>query len=161
MCPLPTPQFKNIVEETERLLRNCDQFNDGKEELALRYTAVLHNYNTGNLDNLTLSATAEQSFTSRSFEGYNQNTPDLETSNHGLTISLSIGAVIFAAVVIVVFVKYRRYRRESDSIVTYEPEFDLPEPDEELVSGTDITGLEGDEDDEINYELGELDDIQI
>jgi len=164
ICSLPTTDFKIIVEEADWLLHDCEQFSDTEEELAQQYTAVLHNYNTGNLGNLTVSSIEDQTFNSRSFGGYSENTPEpaLRGSNNVITIILSIGTVIFVALVIVVFVKYRRYkRRESESIVTYEPEFDLPDPDEELVSGNDFSNGIDDEEDEINYELGELDDVKI
>jgi len=111
-----------------------------------------------------VSSIEEQAFTSRSFGGYSENTPEpaLKGSNTVLTVILSIGSVIFVALVIVAFVKYRRYkRRENESIITYEPEFDLPDPDEELVSGNDFSRGLDDEEDEINYELGELDDVEI
>jgi len=49
----------------------------------------------------------------------------------------------------------------NDNILTLAPEFDLPEPDEELIPGNTEAFVNSGEDVELSYELGELDELDL
>jgi len=152
-------KLQQIITNSEWLLRDCDSFTENDEKAANLISQTLSESNSGNLPVYPLE---EISSLIEHTDGRQKEPP---SSINSTIISLTIAA--FVVVVLLGMFLWKRNRAQD--IVTYEPEFDLPDPDEEMIpSGIDLTSSgtvivygEEDEEAEVSYELGDLDEVNL
>jgi len=144
-------QLNEIISNSKWILRDCDGFseNDGKAADVLYGVLSDHNFGNNTVYDLEELST---------LMGHSDKT-NSKGSLSPIIIPL-VGAMAVMALIGIIFV-WRRSRAKD--IVTYAPEFELPDPDEEMIpsSISSKTYVYGEEDQEVSYELGELDELEI
>jgi hypothetical protein len=147
--------LRKILSHTESLLNHCERFTDSDKDKATLLTKFLKDYsNTGQMNNTVLTIEAISS----SF-GYNTQEMGSPPITSPALISLLTVGIIILLIGFVLFFLWRKGRLfRNDNIVTLEPEFDLPDPDEELVPGGNTEIFVNGDEETLSYELGELDE---
>jgi len=150
--------LREILENTKSLLNHCEQFSDSDKDVAVLLTKVLNDYcNTGRMNTTVL--TLDDIKSAFGYTTHEMGSPP-GVSSPTLISLLSLGTVI-ALICIVLFFLWRKGRKTpNENIVTLDPEFDLPDPDEELVPGHTEIYVNGEEE-TLSYELGELDEVDM
>jgi hypothetical protein len=154
-------ELQQIISQTEWILRDCDNFSESDEKAANLLSQSLSESNSGHLPVYPLEEISN-------LISHNDATMKEPSSSFSPVVYVVI-AVIAIAVLGALFM-WRRNRARH--IIIYEPEFELPDPDEEMLpsgidlnqsSGTTGTIVYGEEDDEEShsYALGELDEVDL
>jgi len=157
---IETPlNVQEVLTHTNSLLNRCERFSENDKAAAGLLTKVLKDYcETGNMNTSVLALDEVRS--SLGFRTQEMGPPPMVFSPTLISL-VSLGAVI-ALICIILFFLWRKGKSTSDNIVTLEPEFDLPDPDEELVPGNSVILVTNGEDETLSYELGlgELDEVE-
>jgi hypothetical protein len=145
------PNCEEILKKARFLLGYCDGFGESDQDAVQLLIQVLKEYNHGNITN-TVNTLQALSFIMGQAQEIQSPYP---ISSDKITI-LTIFSIVLLSVVI--FSIWKNCK-SSDNIVTLDPEFDLPDPEDELVPGTTVKESGGEED--LSYELGELDGVNL
>jgi len=150
--------LREILSNTNSLLNHYEQLSDSQKDAAVLLTKVLNDYcNTGRMNTTVLTLDAIKS--AFGYNTHEMGSPPVVFSPTLISL-LSLGTVI-ALVCIVLFFLWRKGRKTTnENIVTLDPEFDLPDPDEELVPGHTEIYVNGEEE-TLSYELGKLDEVDM
>jgi hypothetical protein len=148
--------LREILSNTNSLLNHCERFSDSDKAAALLLTKVFNDYyNTGRMNSTVLTLDAIKSALG------NPNTHEMGSPpvvfSPTLISLLSLGTVIVLIGIVLLFLWRKGRKTTNENVVTLDPEFDLLDPDEELVPGHTEILLNGEEE-TLSYELGELDD---
>jgi len=148
--------LQQVLLNTESILKDCDGFSGEDKEVAILLTQILKDNNNG-IMNTTVMKLETLSY----LLGQNnyEMGPHPSTFSPAIISLVSVGIVLLVVISTVIYYAWRKWKTSRDNIVMLAPEFDLPEPDEEIVpeNKTEVY-LFGDEE-ELSYELGELDEV--
>jgi len=141
-----------ILKRARWVLGDCNGFSESDKGAVQLLIQVLKDYNSGNMNN-TMNTLEALSL----IMGHTQEiqSPHYEVSSTLISL-LTIGSVMGLSVVL--FFIWKK-RKASANIFTLAPEFDLPDPNDELIPGTMVYESGGEED--LSYELGELDEVDL
>jgi hypothetical protein len=154
--------LQQIISQTEWILRDCDNFSESDEKAANLLSQSLSESNSGHLPVYPLEEISN-------LIGHNDANMKEPPSSFSPVVYVVI-AVIAVAVIGALFM-WRRHRAQH--IIIYEPEFELPDPDEEMLpsgidlnqssgtTGTVIYGEEEEDEESHSYALGELDEVDL
>jgi hypothetical protein len=141
-----------ILKEAKRLLADCDGFSVSDTDAVQLLIQILKDYNNGNMNNTVKTLEALSVITGHTEE---IQSPHFKIPSTLISV-LTIGTVMLLSVGI--FFIWKRRNIYKQNIITLAPEFDLPDPDDELVPGTKVHESGGED---LSYELGELDEVNL